>query len=64
MLGGRISNQDEAEVEEELATLQAEVTDGPQDLPSVPNAHLPVAEPAQQQAQMAGRPEKQPMLAA
>ena len=38
MLGGRITNQDEEEIEEELAALEAEVA-GP--LPSVPDTELP-----------------------
>ncbi|KAF4582094.1 SNF7 family protein [Ophiocordyceps camponoti-floridani] len=42
MLGGRISTQDEQDVEDELAALQADIT-GQQDgeLPSVPMAQLP-----------------------
>lgn len=45
MLGGRISNQDEVEVEDELAALQAEVARGErQELPSVPDARLPERE--------------------
>jgi charged multivesicular body protein 6 len=40
MLGGRISNQDEDEVEDELEALEAEVTGVP--LPDVPTAELPV----------------------
>ncbi|KAK0723159.1 Snf7-domain-containing protein [Lasiosphaeria miniovina] len=48
MLGGRISNQDEDEVEEELAALEAEVTAerrtaAVQPLPNVPNTELPAA---------------------
>jgi len=39
MLGGRISNQDEDEVEDELAALEAEVTGVP--LPEVPTTELP-----------------------
>jgi charged multivesicular body protein 6 len=39
MLGGRISNQDEDEVEDELEALQAEVTGVP--LPEVPTTELP-----------------------
>ncbi|ODA77502.1 hypothetical protein RJ55_07131 [Drechmeria coniospora] len=41
MLGGRISNQDEEEVEDELAALQAEMAADGQQLPTVPNANLP-----------------------
>lgn len=40
MLGGRITNQDEEEVEDELAALEAEVN-GPAKLPDVPNNKLP-----------------------
>ncbi|KAK6070565.1 snf7 family protein [Seiridium cupressi] len=40
MLGGRITNQDEEEVEDELAALEAEIN-GPTKLPDVPNNKLP-----------------------
>ncbi|TGO33493.1 hypothetical protein BHYA_0243g00090 [Botrytis hyacinthi] len=40
MLGGMMSNQDEDEVEDELAALEAEVTGVP--LPEVPTAGLPL----------------------
>jgi charged multivesicular body protein 6 len=39
MLGGRISNQDEDEVEDELDALEAEATGVP--LPEVPTTELP-----------------------
>lgn len=39
MLGGRISNQDEDEVEDELSALEAEITGVP--LPEVPKTELP-----------------------
>ena len=39
MLGGRISNQDEDEVEDEMEALEAEITGVP--LPDVPAADLP-----------------------
>lgn len=39
MLGGRISNHDEDEVEDELAALEAEVNGVP--LPEVPTTELP-----------------------
>jgi len=39
MLGGRISNQDEDEVEDELDALEAEITGVP--MPDVPTAELP-----------------------
>jgi charged multivesicular body protein 6 len=42
MLGERITNQDEEEVEDELAALEAEVN-GPAKLPDVPNNKLPEA---------------------
>lgn len=41
MLGGRISNQDEDEVEDELVALEAEVAGVP--LPEVPSTELPKA---------------------
>lgn len=44
MLGGRISNQDEDEVEDELEALEAEVTGVP--LPEVPTSELPSKERA------------------
>ncbi|KAK4122648.1 hypothetical protein N657DRAFT_646362 [Parathielavia appendiculata] len=69
IIAGRISVQDEEEVEDELAALEAEVTttEEVQRLPSVPDTPLPVqrvgeeagAEPAQPRAQT----ERQAMLA-
>jgi charged multivesicular body protein 6 len=72
IIAGRISVQDEEEVEDELAALEAEVarkTEGVQRLPSVPDTQLPEqdkvgeeagpAEPAGSRAQ----PERQAMLA-
>ena len=44
MLGGRISNQDEDEVEDELDALEAEVTGVP--LPEVPTTDLPLKDRA------------------
>ncbi|KAM0428971.1 hypothetical protein ACHAPT_006775 [Fusarium lateritium] len=61
MLGGRISNQDEEEVEEELLALEAEVA---QELPSVPIAQPPVAEQRQEQEAQASRTKQPAMLAA
>jgi charged multivesicular body protein 6 len=61
MLGGRISNQDEEEVEEELLALEAEVA---QELPSVPIAQPPVAEQRQEQEAQAERRKQPAMLAA
>ncbi|KAM0809149.1 putative Charged multivesicular body protein 6 [Seiridium cardinale] len=46
MLGGRITNQDEEEVEDELAALEAEIN-GPTKLPDVPNNKLPEAPQAE-----------------
>ena len=39
MLGGRISNQDEDEVEDELDALEAEITGVP--MPNAPTSELP-----------------------
>jgi charged multivesicular body protein 6 len=44
MLGGRISNHDEDEVEDELEALEAELTGVP--MPDVPTAELPRKERA------------------
>jgi charged multivesicular body protein 6 len=55
MLGGRISNQDEDEVEDELDALEAEVTGVP--LPEVPTAELPSKERAK--ARQRGREERE-----
>ncbi|KJZ72002.1 hypothetical protein HIM_08563 [Hirsutella minnesotensis 3608] len=64
MLGGRISNQDEEEVEDELAALQAEVSGERRNLPSVPNAQLPQRERDEARQQEESRqPERQAMLA-
>lgn len=66
MLGGRISNQDEEEVEDELAALEAEVMGDRTKLPDVPDTSLPIPEriPAQEQPESAQRaPERAPMLA-
>ncbi|KAI1093433.1 charged multivesicular body protein 6 [Rostrohypoxylon terebratum] len=56
MLGGRITNQDEDEVEDELAALELEVN-GPAPLPNVPDTKLPQVDIAQQQA--AAAPERE-----
>lgn len=45
MLGGRISNQDEDEVEDELEALEAEINGVP--LPAVPTNALPAKERAE-----------------
>jgi charged multivesicular body protein 6 len=71
MLGGRITNQDEEEVEDELAALEREVN-GPGILPAVPNTNLSPSEEVtaieeerqpEDQAQKERRPERQAMLA-
>lgn len=43
MLGGRISNHDEDEIENELNALEAELR-GTEPLPNVPNTQLPAHE--------------------
>ncbi|XDG03384.1 hypothetical protein ABKA04_002999 [Annulohypoxylon sp. FPYF3050] len=67
MLGGRITNQDEDEVEDELAALELEVN-GPAPLPNVPDTKLPKVDIAQQQAAAPQEPEpeqeRRAMLAA
>ncbi|KAK4189978.1 Snf7 family [Podospora australis] len=70
MLGGRISNQDEEEVEDELAALEAEVLglnkNTTQPLPSVPDTQLPQVEEAEGDSnRVKARPqqERQAMLA-
>ncbi|TFB03820.1 Charged multivesicular body protein 6 [Trichoderma ghanense] len=65
MLGTRITAQDEEEVEDELAALEAEMAGVDQKLPSVPSAQLPASErPAGAEAAQESRPERQAMLAA
>ena len=63
MLGGRMTNADEEEVEDELAALEAEVNKV--SLPAVPDTQLPepVAVPEAQAAQTKQTAERQ-MLAA
>lgn len=63
MLGGRISNQDEDEVEDELEALEAEVLGTP--LPDVPNAPLPSKLRAEARERMREQEAQQygPMLA-
>ncbi|KAK1998566.1 Snf7 family protein [Colletotrichum falcatum] len=74
MLGGRISVQDEEEVEDELAALEASVAaedaarNPPRQhkLPTVPDTELRVPEPADEEAEPAVQqrvPARQPMLA-
>ncbi|KAI0385337.1 charged multivesicular body protein 6 [Hypomontagnella monticulosa] len=65
MLGGRITNQDEDEVEDELAALEAEVN-GPATLPNVPDTKLPQAVKEQQPTtteEAEPEPERRAMLA-
>ncbi|KAI8624008.1 charged multivesicular body protein 6 [Xylariaceae sp. FL1651] len=67
MLGGRITNQDEDEVEDELEALEREVN-GPTPLPNVPDTKFsepetPNAEQAQPGQQQRRQPERQAMLA-
>lgn len=72
MLGGRISNQDEDEVEDELAAMQAQIQgarvpenktpEHKQDLPSVPNAQLERPVP-QEEPEAPVRETRQAMLA-
>lgn len=64
MLGGKISNQDEEEVEDELAALQAEM-EGTEQLPRVPDTELPSGKesPKRLPAKAPQEPEPQAMLA-
>ncbi|KAI0096560.1 cytochrome P450 [Daldinia grandis] len=70
MLGGRITNQDEDEVEDELAALEQEVN-GPAKLPNVPDTKIPPPEvkittPQEQdlEQEQEPEPERRAMLAA
>jgi charged multivesicular body protein 6 len=58
MLGGRITNQDEEEVEDELAKLEREVN-GPTPMPAVPVKPLPEPE-AEVEPEPVPAPESQP----
>ncbi|KAI9896201.1 hypothetical protein N3K66_008373 [Trichothecium roseum] len=60
MLGSRMTTQDEDEVEEELAALEAETTGAKQELPTVPNQRLPEVSNIDKEAK---QPEPQAMLA-
>ncbi|KPM39137.1 hypothetical protein AK830_g7430 [Neonectria ditissima] len=62
MLGGRISNHDEEEVEDELAALEAEMS-GPE-LPAVPDTDLPVKQANAETEPQAARVKQPAMLAA
>ncbi|KAM0556036.1 hypothetical protein ACHAPJ_006017 [Fusarium lateritium] len=64
MLGGRISNQDEQDVEDELEALEAELAGPTEELPSVPNARLPEGQQEQQDEAQAERTKQPAMLAA
>lgn len=62
MLGGRISNHDEDEVEDELDALEAEVAGVP--LPEVPKTELPTRERAKaREREREQQRERVPMLA-
>ncbi|KAG5940103.1 hypothetical protein E4U60_000663 [Claviceps pazoutovae] len=63
MLGGQISARDEEDVEEELEALQAGLSEQGHQLPSVPNAHVPVSERTRTENLRDRRPEEQEMLA-
>lgn len=58
MLGERITNQDEEEVEDELAALAAEVN-GPATLPDVPDTKLPDAPQTEPEQEPVKAPERQ-----
>lgn len=63
MLGGRMSNQDEGEVEDELAAMAAEMK-GPTPLPNVPDTELPESRMEEQEPVAVKRqPERSAMLA-
>lgn len=66
MLGGRISAQDEEDVEDELAAMEAELSGEARVLPTVPDAQLPVSEGQLEHARIGegGQPERHAMLAA
>lgn len=51
LLGGKISTEDEAEVEDELRALEAELGPKEQTLPTVPNDKVPV--PVQKESEPA-----------
>jgi charged multivesicular body protein 6 len=63
MLGGKISNQDEEEVEDELAALEAEFVGETRKLPTVPETQLPIhAVEANQEHVRIKQTERTPML--
>ncbi|KAI0101859.1 charged multivesicular body protein 6 [Nemania sp. FL0031] len=62
MLGGRITNQDEDEVEDELAALEREIN-GPTPLPVAPRTELQPVSQEEPDRQEETRPERQAMLA-
>lgn len=61
MLGGKISNQDEDEVEDELEALEAEVVGVP--LPEVPKTELPAAKERARAREQLRQEERQAILA-
>jgi charged multivesicular body protein 6 len=65
MLGGKISNQDEDEVEEELEALARQLRNAEQEelpvLPGVPSKELPAHEAAEPESEP--QPARQAMLA-
>lgn len=66
MLGDRITNQDEEEVEEELAALEAEVagrTQVQQPLPNVPDTQLPIRQTEPETEPSRQAEQRQAMLA-
>ena len=64
MLGGKMSNADEDEVEEELAALEAEATRAAP-LPNVPNTQLPERQAeVEEQESRTKQAERRAMLAA
>ncbi|KAL2021143.1 hypothetical protein VTK56DRAFT_7449 [Thermocarpiscus australiensis] len=66
VLAGRMTNQDEEEVEDELAALEAEVSGkaGVQQLPNVPDTQLPARKHGEEARAERGRnTERQPMMA-
>ena len=64
MLGGRISNQDEDEVEDELAAMEAGIREpAPERLPEVPSDRLPERQQQEVPDEEPLRETRQPMLA-
>jgi len=63
MLGSKITNQDEEEVEEELAALEAELAPAPK-LPNAPDTQLPIKEAGQKDQETEATAEQQAERAA